>query len=746
MSLRHQLSLQGYSILNTVVTLTADSEYKFVDLMIRFVDNMLTDLRLGKIANRVTVCEYIAVNAAKVIGGKRERIEEELNRMVSMLDFAGQSIQISLYKWIVEQNLTSKHLSIHSKILTRIKALNSDLMLSKSKNLERVSLLFKDMVDLVAKFISPDTLPLFVEKVEEIDPRRGGFRDKKVNIAIALRAALGASVEAEQRSIAKKRQKMFEQTEQAEARTSKSPPHRTSLGMSGYYNESVNERSKSPARDHQLEYDQEGNKYTLYRRYQDQTDAGMSDFKDADFGLDEGDDDLIEQLEQIKAFEDDDLFETDTRQGARNIAGKYFFKKNENIDDIKRSAAQNAPIPPEEEMAQLTKRHEEACKKNQDLDELYRIVLEQFGEAKRNYTVLGKEARHCSNLAYFLKETYPNDKEVIKICHDAEETHIIDIKKMKLCAGHLLSASSTDIRVDEIPIYKFGVDKEDYVYHTRCPVCGHNEDRAVVYELIEKDPTDTTKGVKHAKIELRLQKEKLTDSPLKEYVEEAVVDEEDEDAALIKKSMFYDAKQKSRETKSAVKDDYKFELGDMFEIDQRIKHGMAELVMRKYLAAAVAPMLQAQKMAGDDSLSDADDEVQRLILNTISLNKRFSMDDFEKGIGPSYIEFDGPIDEGEQKKGKPQVVFERNKTAKAEALVRIDAPRKPKLATSQKSPKKKNAKPLEIVEPSDTKEYQTGSNGKYILYEDDDPAFGIYTKVKMNKKKAQKQPVTRFNV
>lgn len=121
MALKHHLSMAGYNINPSIVTLNADNEYKFSDIMIRFAKEMESDIRLRRCPYKIGICDYIAKNASVVIGGKKERVEEELNRIVNMLDFSNQSPQIELYNWILSQNFNIRLVSLHNKILAKLR-------------------------------------------------------------------------------------------------------------------------------------------------------------------------------------------------------------------------------------------------------------------------------------------------------------------------------------------------------------------------------------------------------------------------------------------------------------------------------------------------------------------------------------------------------------------------------------------------------------------------------------------------
>ena len=323
----------------------------------------------------------------------------------------------------------------------------------------------------------------------------------------------------------------------------------------------------------------------------------------------------------------------------------------------------------------------------------------------------------------------------------------IHMKKVKLVAGHLLAASSADIRVDEVPVYKFALDKEDYDYHVKCAICGHGGERETVYELIEKEPTDTTKGVKHAKTELRVQKEILTENPLGGR-DDTLQDQEEDEIALIKRSSFFDGKAaKYRNQRGPQLDSYEAEMGDRFVIDERIKHGMSQLLIKKYLASAVGPVLSAKLASEGVNINMQDKNIDRVILNTLAQNKKYTVQDFEKGLAPNYVEFESK-QEAEHGATQSLSVFDRNKVIKEKIAIDTEVMRKPKPTPSTKQAKKKPAKVLIESEekPRPVVSKNSSSSKKYVLYEDEDPAFGIYTNVQINKRPAQHQPVTKFKI
>lgn len=72
----HELGMQGFSIQPAELSLTAELEFEFVSLAIKFAQHLEMDIKAKKVPRRMTINEYIARSAVKIIGGRREKVEK----------------------------------------------------------------------------------------------------------------------------------------------------------------------------------------------------------------------------------------------------------------------------------------------------------------------------------------------------------------------------------------------------------------------------------------------------------------------------------------------------------------------------------------------------------------------------------------------------------------------------------------------------------------------------------------------
>ena len=756
MSLRHYLSLSGYTTKPVITTLTPDNEYRFVELMMRFIHDLDSDIKLKRCSYKTGICEYIGKNASTIIGGRKEKVEEELNRIVNMLDFSLQSEQIGLYNWIVERNFGIRILGLHNKILAKLRTLDSDLMLNKQRNLQKSTHIFKDVVDLVGKFLNKKGVEIFVEKVELAEGhKRGGFRDRKVSAVLTLKAALHAAYEVD--STEGTDGNRGNTVERDNSRGSK----RSVDGYSTVKKVSVNQLDKpsDSSSKRQLEHDQADHKYTLHRK---QAQEESVETVVEDFSLDDIREVSKEKRQTMNVLD----MQPDGRNGSkskddkvssRKVAHRYFFGDTKSLEDAKVEERKLNKGTPADQLAELDKKHEEAISKNMELEELWAIAIRNFNQAKKNYNNLGKETQHCHKLAGFLRAQFPTDRDTVKVCKEVEGNDVPETKKVKLAIGKILEKASQEIIFEQDRIFKFSLDKDDY---DNQPFKNQHD---VAYDLVEKDPTDTTKGVKNARNELRDNKDIRASSPLAGKQAGQDYGEDDEDLVLIKRSAFYDPRDLARRQKSQGLDAYEKEIGS-FKIDERIMQGMGSVILQKFLAESINPKSKRKRTDDGDYDEDVSSQtgftgsnnlsVDEILRKTVAMNKKFDLKDFENGLGPNYIEFDAREGDDGRKGFEESAVFDRDRTKKAQAefskkSTRIAKPQAKMTgrpifesakdvepwARQSRSPTRSPTRSRSRGSKSPGK--ANGSTGRYVLYEDEDPAFGIYTNVRLDKNQAQ---------
>jgi hypothetical protein len=59
----HELGMQGYSIQPAELSLTADLEFEFTTLAVKFAQHLENDIKTKKVPRRMTITEYIARSA-----------------------------------------------------------------------------------------------------------------------------------------------------------------------------------------------------------------------------------------------------------------------------------------------------------------------------------------------------------------------------------------------------------------------------------------------------------------------------------------------------------------------------------------------------------------------------------------------------------------------------------------------------------------------------------------------------------
>lgn len=791
--LKHHLSLLGYSLKPTIVNLTPDTEFRFSELMIRFIKEMETDTKIKRLSSRIGICEYIAKTAGTVIGGKKEKVEEELSRMLSMMDFTTQSDQVSMYTWILSHNFSLRLLSLHNKILSRLRTFDADLMLSKQKGLSKVFHIFKDVVDIAGKFLDKKGVEIFVEKIEQADGhRKGGFRDRKVAAVLTLYAGLMAAHETKYGEPPSGPETGGRRDNVRDGGSVNRDFERKNSNGTIAFTANGTAQSKErvrleAAKQRQLEYEQVEHKFVLKKRQRSRDSAG-SDSGDEDMRRDHGFDlneivlardtaaemdahisakNRVQSLEKRdrskskpKAELEEELDQRDKlkKEGTKKVAHKYFFSNTEDTNDIKKDAKKLTKGSKQEQMQELEERFTAVKEKNEHLDTLYLLLLDHFKEAKMNYITMGKEITSCTKMAKFIKQAHPKEKEAVKACDEVQGQDAPNTKKTKLVIGKVLEKASREILADDKQVYKFALDKDDY--DNQAVVLRSENMRDAAYELVEKEPTDTSKGARNAKNVIRENHEKMMGSPLRgaskpvnKVIEE---DQDDEDLALIKRSAFYDPREQLKKSNSrTVTEAYEKEIGG-FKLDDRILHGMGVLIVKKYLAETLNQSKKGSGKKREDSVSgtkaSADDlhnqDLDKLLKATIGLHKKYNVSDFEKGLGPNYIEFEDEPEESKEAKKTPVFDRERSKNTEVELLQESKKSNQPKKvqvrignqsATSNgfsKSPRRgydgNTSGSKERSEQGGREHSKEGGKG-YKLYQDDDPAYGIYTNVKLAK-------------
>lgn len=788
--LKHHLSLVGYSLKPTIVNLTPDTEFRFAELMMRFIKEMETDSKIKKLPARMGICEYIAKTAGTVIGGKKEKVEEELSRMISTMDFTSQSDQVSLYSWILSHNFSLRLLSLHNKVLSRLRTFDADLMLSRQKGLSKVFHIFKDVVDIAGKFLDKKGVEIFVEKIEQADGhRKGGFRDRKVAAVLTLYAALMAghetrygeppSTHQESRGGAYREGSV---NRDFERRNSNGTIAFTAAGTT----HSKDKAHAEATRQRQLEYEQVEHKFTLKKR-QRSRDSGGNDSADEEasrerrFDLNEirlakdtaaEIDTYISAKNRAASLEkrdrsksrpaedldqDPDAKDKQRKEGTKKVAHKYFFSNTEETNEIKKDTKKLVKGTKEEQMQELEERYTAAKNKNDHLDTIYLMLLDHFKEAKKNYITMGKEITSCTKMAKFIKETFPKEKEAVKLCDEVQGQDAPNTKKTKLVIGKVLEKASKEILAEDKQVYKFALDKDDY--DNQAAVLRSDNMRDAAYELVEKEPTDTSKGARNAKNVIRENHEVMAGSPLRGQSKTANKgpedDQDDEETVLIKRSAFYDPRQQLKKSNSRTATEaYEKEIGG-FKLDERILHGMGLLVVKKFLPETLTQSKKGSGKKREDSLSSSktsldevhNQDLDKLLKATIGLHKKYNLTDFEKGLGPNYIEFEE--ERSDSKEAKKAPVFDRERSKQTEAEL-LSSPRKPTQGRNvkvriggqqgasslrSKSPQRPNLPTNTNSKDAAHQSRHSGSKeGKgYKLYQDPDPAFGVYTNVKLDR-------------
>jgi hypothetical protein len=702
---KHFLSKEGYNIRQQIATLNAENEFRFTDLLTRFIKELETDIKLKKSPPRIGINEYISKNAGTIIGGKKEKVEEDLNRIYNMLDFEGQSEVVALYAWIIRNNFNVKLLHIHNKILARLRSLDSELLTHKNKTMTKVSYIFKDIVDLVGKFVNQRALDLFIEKIEREDNyRRGGFRDKKVRLVTVLKCALMAAFESS--NINEENQQM------------------------------IGDDENDPNR---LTYYKDDHKYTLTKAKTDKKPEGNT--------LSKGkakEEEAVVELREVSKFDphaanektdmdrgtSKDRGGSKDKTGQRKVAGRYFFEKNTDLEELKNKVKEDEEGDPEKKLKSqmdiLDKAHEEALKKSEELDDLYETVVRMFNEAKKNYVNLGKEVGHCNRFSGFMKRNNKDDREMMRTIKEVEFQDIPDIKKIKLVEGMVLEKASNEIYYDGQQIFKFQLDKDDYDNQP----FKENAKQNTVYDLMNKNPPDISRGVKNARNVVREMKEIQGESPLKGREREAATQDEEE-LALLKRSAYYGSKDKKKQNQV---DDYSRRVS-ADRVDEDILKGMGLMIISNYLVDVMSPKRRrksSKKGENDDSkgkrketMGPSKSDVERLVKRTLSKNKRENFKDFEEGRGANFVEFEtGASSEDEDNQDGPVFGSDRKKERRTQggfghSGYNESERRLPKL--DGKSGKKHNDRQNGTI-------YVTPD---YVLYEAQDPAFAIYTNVRL---------------
>jgi len=642
MRLARTLAANGFALsLKETARFSQDEEFNFSVLVVRLLRGIESEG--GSKYKTEGVCDGIARVASKVLGGKRDKIEQQLSTIVAMLEYAPQSDIIGFYSWMFDKNLPYSFVTIHNKILERMKTLDSDLLLSKARGMNRVSHVFKDAVDIVGKYIGPQALEVFVANVEAGDKSRGGLRDRKVTVMLSLSCAITAAYEIVSRE--------------------KEDPYRSEVASKKHANTEY-----SAEKPKKIDYiDKEVRRYAIdpSRQYQSNTQQRPSDFD-----LNEIHDNYSKNPIEVERKNSPEK-RASSRQTERKVAHRYFFGETDTLEGAKAEVRKIEKPSNKDHLEMLRKKLADSEKRNSDLDDLYDLCLNLFGKAKKNYTTLGREIGHCRDLAGFLKKFYPNEKECVKVCKEVQTADIPDARRVKLTIGKVLEKASKNMYLEHAPLFKFGLDQPDYDDQQFEGEYKGNKD--VMYDLLVKDPEDTTKGVKNVKNSIRehrqLQSTAQLDKPdeTEEYYTEPKVKLHGTDELhLLQKSVYYphsESHKRSLMRNRGAIDSADAEVGPM--IEERLLFGMGALVIRKHLAPEIAQSSGVRNLSSlskrDYSKEDREMKQIQQAGESLKAKARLGIVDFEKGLGPNYVEFDDnqfQVEESSRRRSGKKPVFD----------------------------------------------------------------------------------------
>lgn len=565
-SLRHELAMQGFATKRVEAVLTHQNEFDFMTLCIRFCKEFETDSKLRQLAKRMTLNEYVAQTFPRLIGGRREEIEAKIDHFLSLLDLWSQSQVIELYKWIFDINPRINTVLIHNKIIDRFKHLDPEFMDTQRKSLKNVSFPFKDMIDVVGKFIHDKSLRVFIENVETGQKiKRGGIQDRKVPAILLIKSALEAEYE-----VGGQRSQSSQAQDKIEPRFIYNQDKRNYVIKSKNTDE-MQPKAKSSAEP-----------WTEAR-----LDAGQ--FTDEDI-------DNIPDIDHI--FDDSEGYQTSkpSVHDLTKIAHKYVFGNNETMQDVKDAIAKGLVSTEEEQLTTndllqkdikaLEEKFEAAQKRHQTSDDLYQLVLSMFTENKQNYYTLGKEIGSIAKLTDFLMEVYEESSpENMKTLKGIKYQEVIELKKLKLLIGKCFEKTSEDALYDFQRVFKFAIDYTDYENDI---LKGDKGDQ--IFDLLQKSPpVPDQKGLRNARAKIREFKEFDFDSPVRERTLRSLEGDDVEVNELLQQSAYYgDSKagparlefQEASRTEQTT--GYEDDLLLGYKIPSVILDGMTKLLVRKY--------------------------------------------------------------------------------------------------------------------------------------------------------------------
>lgn len=559
-SLRHELGLQGISTKRVEVQLSPQNEYDFMVLCVRLCKEFETDIKLKKVAKRISLNEYVARVLPKMLGGRKEEIETKINNFLGLLDLWSQSQVIELYKWIFDINPRINTVVIHNQIIDRFKHLDPEFNDSIRKSLKNVSFPFKDMIDVVGKFIHDKSLRVFIENVEAGQRiKRGGIQDRKVPAILLIKAALEAEYE-----VGSRQTREEPESSKAETKFSYNNDKRNYV---------IKPRDDSPQRQTQqqpsLEQKLENGFFT--------------------------EDDLAEIPDIDHIFDDlEPGYKKSSLQDLTKIAHKYVFGHHDTLDDVKQAINKNKDALEEENMstnsllakdiAALEAKHQAAVARHEEMDSLYSLALRLFTDHKQNYYTLGKEISIVAKLTDFLAEFYETNPDHMKLLKGVKQQDVMDLKRLKLLIGKCFEKTSEDALYDFQRVFKFAIDYEDY----ENDILKGGDKRDQVFELLQKSPpVPDQKGLRNVRAKMRELKEFDVDSPVRDRFHKSSHREEVEGNDLLMKSAYYhDSKafqsrtDKLEPTRQELALEEDVLLG--YRIPSSILDGMTKLLINKF--------------------------------------------------------------------------------------------------------------------------------------------------------------------
>ena len=571
-SLRHELGLQGITIKRLEVSLTPASEYEFMTTCTRFLREFEMDAKLRQLEKKTTLNQYIARMFPKFLGGKKEEISQKVSSFTGLLDLWSQSPVIELYKWLFDINPKIEMVIIHNKILEKFKHLDPEFMDTPRKSLKNVSFPFKDIIDVVGKFIHHKSLRVFVENIESSQKmKRGGIQDRKVPSILLLKSALEADYEC------------------------------------GRIKEDHKENYEPAER---FRYDESKHNYFLKPKEINELDR-LSDIKfvgeKVGKYIEDHNPKEVPEVEDVLAnrFEGKKKTQVEEVEGLTRIAHRYLFGQPHMVADFKKAGVVDQDEADEglthnemlqRDIVELEKKHKAALSRHEDIETWYRLVLTKFNDYKQNYYVIGREIEAEAKLTDFLMLQYQKSPEIMKVLKGVKNADVIELKKLKLLLGKCFEKTSHDAQYDFQRVFKFAIDYADY----ENDIVKENESRDQIFELLQKSPpVPDQKGLRNARTKIRELKEWDNDSPVKDKGLKHLMETDDvKDIMAVLQSEYYaeskiahqQGKQSegmgdnyhpalTRETVHFHEDENLLD----FKIPSSILDGMTKLILRKYM-------------------------------------------------------------------------------------------------------------------------------------------------------------------